>query len=470
MQEGKRKTKQNAARHCENPELTERSQKKKKSKKVKDPSLEKFNKLKRELEEIEKNHDEGDLNTKVSILTFNSSGQKKNKFSTGYHERPSHLETEANVPRSKPTMPNTPALAETSKVLPSASNLKSPTLRKSQSPLRTQQKTSQKPLESSQVEDSAKVQEVKNGNDAVKSVSQPKLKKNSGNFESSSNTEAFDGGLQKSAVRKTESKIPPIDPELYQKLQKKHDLGNSNYQPFEMRQLEELRPKPTINQKSKNINQKLNRGQFENVHQRLFYKGIETIKQREELQNIQFGRVHTFRPMTGNPSPKAAMGKKDIDQLVYSYRDRDIMLGRMKHLNENYDKTDGKKLYVPRINKQVPVSHAYSLEEIEAWKTQSKEYLKKLRQIFDFLDRKGTGIVHASKIDYENIHPQMMNLLASIIEAVEDHQAPLTFGNFFDLIEDSNLTQNVVDIFDIINREPLINPKPLKHKNFTFAN
>ena len=173
--------------------------------------------------------------------------------------------------------------------------------------------------------------------------------------------------------------------------------------------------------------------------------------------------------MTGNSTPKSHLKKQEIDRLVYSYKEKDVSMSRKKFLNQVYDQKDGSKLYTPRINRCSPAKHMFSLKEIEQWKSQSKDFLVKLRQIFDFLDKTHLGEIFVETIDYENIHPDLLNLLDPILASIETHKGRLDFSTFFDLIEANNLVENVNFIFDTINRQPLINPKPLKDKNFKFT-
>lgn len=425
-----------------------------------------FEKLEQEVQVIENNNTDNDEGLKkASILTFKGS-------SKGPNSSPS--KKQANIP------------------VQVAKN--SPQRRTSTSPFSKrvfQKRDNNLPKPSFDVEgvkdsglpnpflpekDSMKQKSRDNGNQIFKEKESPeenktprnKSRKIASKIEVSTNFDSPEATESKNNVKRSSKIITPIADDTYQKLTRKSNLRSSNYVPFELQQIQEVKPRPTINKNSENINKRLNRGNYDNVHERLFYKGIEQIKRKEELENIEFNRTHTFRPNTGN-SPKAVVHDKDIDKLVYSYKRKDLVVSRQKALLEAYDLKDGSLLYTPRINKHPPVKHKYSLKEIEGWKTQRKDYLIKLRQIFDFLDQNNSEIIDPALINYENIHPDLELLLEPFLDVVENYGKPLTFPVFFELIEAHDLTESVINLFDTINREPLINPKPLKEKSFKFS-
>lgn len=422
-----------------------------------------FNRIESELKEIEKKRESEDLQNKASILTFNASGNKKHNSSSSPPKNKQSFQR-GNIEEKKPNFDSSPRVWRPEDPQRLEIKLRSITPKRVAI---TGQVDPSKAVREKALLTSHNFEDLAGKRGPVKPPG--KNPRPAGANESSSLNESPEGALRSPEKKRASRVITPINPELYQKLQKKDPLSTSSYKPFESRQLEELRPKPKINEKSKVINEKLNRGYFDNVHERLFYKGIETLNKRKELESIEFSRVHTFKPMTGKDTGKTPLRKEDIDKLVYSYRDKDTVLDRMRFVTNTFDKQDGKQLFSPRINRKPPVSHAYTLEEVEKWKRQSKDYLVKLRQIFDFLDRRHTGVIEGKTLDFENMHPTMQELLASITSAVMSYDAPLTFSLFFDLIEDHQLTENVVQIFDTINREPLVNPKPLKTKNFKFT-
>lgn len=288
-------------------------------------------------------------------------------------------------------------------------------------------------------------------------------------------TENDASGLQQSKFDQSELKrskvITPIDPDTYQKLMKKSvsqtRLAQKNL--AVEKETAELRNKPEINTRSKNLNQRLNRGNYDTVHERLFYKGIETMKKKEEIQQIEFVRSYPFKPITNNGPPPQSVKPEDIDKLVYSYKEKDMILTRKKYISDTFDPNDGKKLYTPRINPSQGVIHKLSFKEVQELEKEKKEYLQQLRQIFDFLDKGFEGFVYAQKIDYENIHPELAGLLKDVLHAVIKSKSRLSFGDFFHLIDEKNLDGAVIEIFDCLNRQPLINPRPVKDKPFKFA-
>lgn len=143
--------------------------------------------------------------------------------------------------------------------------------------------------------------------------------------------------------------------------------------------MEHVKQKPEISPHSILLNEKMNRGNFDNVHERLFYRGIESLKKKEELMQIEFGRSHPFRPLTNNSSSKIMINSSDINKLVYSYKDKDIVMTRKKYISETFDPNDGKKLYKPRINQSTGIRHKFSLKEIQEWRDEKKEMIDKLR-------------------------------------------------------------------------------------------
>ena len=235
--------------------------------------------------------------------------------------------------------------------------------------------------------------------------------------------------------------------------------------------MEHVKQKPEISQQSKLLTEKVNKGSFDNVHERLFYRGIESLKRKEELMQIEFGRSHPFRPITNNASSKIMVNKSDIDKLVYSYKDKDLVLTRKKYISETFDPNDGKKLYKPRINKSTGVKHKFSLKEIQQWRDERKEMIDRLKQLFDFLDSDKDGFISSSSLDYENIHPDLVNLLVDVLSAIDQlGDVDINFSDFSDLIMEADLQASVEDIFFYIDGQPLINPRPLKERNFKFNN
>lgn len=274
----------------------------------------------------------------------------------------------------------------------------------------------------------------------------------------------------RSKERRKSKSITPIDRATYEKLQKRpQPAGKSKLMTYEEKQLREVRSRPSISPKSKEIYQKLNRGEYKTPQDRIFYKGIESIKKKEELSDIEFSRTHTFKP---NPTKevKAVVTQEDIDRLVYSYKDKDIMLARKYHQHVNYDPVDGKKLYTPRVNKSPGVKHKYTLKEIDEWNAEMREFVSQLKQIFDFLDVGATGTLHGARIAYENIHPGLLEMLQDILMLVIKRQTNLTFQDFYELVLRNDLSHQVAEVFEILDKQPLINPKKLKEKNFKFTN
>ena len=416
---------------------------------------------------IENNAESDELQNKASILTFKGSSKGQQSSTSQKQASPAHGRRNSS-PKKTERPPISQRAFQTRDASQPKSLMTSSEIVLPQVGLTSNDSNAARPARKFLRTTTGK--DFKDQGESSKSPT-PRNRKVSSKFESSSNMEAPEVPEDKSPSKLRGSKlILPIDPDTYQKLQKKSAVNKSNYTPFEVKQLEEVKPRPTINKNSENINKRLNRGNYDNVHERLFYKGIEQIKRKEELENIEFSRTHTFRPVTGRGSPKAGLKKEDIDKLVYSYKEREVINSRKKYLLESYDIKDGSKLFIPRINQEPPVKHAYSLEEIEAWKAQAKEYLIRLRQIFDFLDKGFKGYIEVNRIDYENIHPDLLALLKNVIEVVEMYGQPLDFAAFYDLTQAEGLAEEINFIFDTINKQPLINPKPIKTKNFTFTN
>ena len=279
----------------------------------------------------------------------------------------------------------------------------------------------------------------------------------------------FSSQLDQSGLRRSKV-VAPIDPEKYRKLMKKslsQSRALSRTQHAE-REIAELRPKPEINPKSRDLFQKLNTGSHDTVHERLFYKGIEAQKKKEEKLQVEFDRSHPFRPRTGRQSPPPLVTRDNIDRMVYVYREKEIIQARKKYITDNFDPVDGKKLFSPRVSRSPGVVHRLPLKDLTEATKQNKQYLQELRQIFDFLDKGHENCLHAQKIDFENIHPDLADLLQDILQAVLQAKKKLSFADFHELIQQHKLERVVQGIFDCLNRQPLINPKKLKDQPFRY--
>jgi len=280
----------------------------------------------------------------------------------------------------------------------------------------------------------------------------------------------FSSQLDQSGLRKSKQ-VAPIDPEKYRKLMKK-SLSQSraiSRTQHEEREVAELRQKPLINPNSRNLYHKINSGNFDSVHERLFYKGIEALKKKEEKSQVEFDRSHPFRPQTGKQSPPPLVTRDHIDKLVYTYKEKEIIQARKKYVTDNFDPLDGKRLYSPRVTRSPGIKHAVPLKDLTEASQQNKQYLQELRQIFDFLDKGYEGFVYAQKIDYENIHPDLADLLQDILQAVAQANRKLSFADFHELIQKNKLERIVQGIFDCLLKQPLINPKKLKDQPFRFS-
>lgn len=201
-------------------------------------------------------------------------------------------------------------------------------------------------------------------------------------------------------------------------------------------------------------------------HERLFYRGIEAIKKKEEKAELEFSIRYPFKPNVQPSLNLTRISDVKVNQLTYEYKTKEMNLKQKRLLADNVDPKDGRPLYSPRITTKSPIQHKRTLDQIEAEERTKRSFVNNLKQIFDFLDKGYEGVIYASKIDYENLHPQLARLLNQVIYLVIKADSPLSFAQFYHLVIDNGLSHHVQDIFDQIGQEPFINPKKLKEAPF----
>jgi hypothetical protein len=261
-------------------------------------------------------------------------------------------------------------------------------------------------------------------------------------------------------------------PKRHTPTNREHSRSKSTKKPTDQdRSKSKLKAEQRTEDRSASIPKPKNRSKtpvHSDFHERLFYRGIETLKKKEEKAELDFSIRYPFKPNVQPSINLTRISDSKINQLTYEYKTRDTIREKKRLLNENVDPKDGLPLYSPRITRQSPVRHKQTLDQIEAEESKRRSFVANLKQIFDFLDKGYEGVIYASKIDYENLHPELARLLNRVIFLVIKADLPLSFAQFYHLVVDNGLSNHVQDIFYRIDQEPYINPKKLKASPFKF--
>lgn len=263
-----------------------------------------------------------------------------------------------------------------------------------------------------------------------------------------------------SPLSKNRLKIAPIEPEKYNRLLKKSDLAASGVIPMpeDHNNHPDTEENPTfhpeINKKSQLLADHLTRGNYSNVHERLFHKGVESIHRKQvEHQRLDRDR-YPFRPLTNNPSPKNCLTREDIERFTST--------------------TTTCKLEVPVASTPAPrktsaPKHKYTLAEVEEFRKQQKVYRSYLLQVFDFLDYKHTGLLHPSTLRTELIESTLREMLAPIIDMVNKQKKFLDFPAFCGSVEQHDLSHIVYKTFGFVDAFPGVkHMHPVKKQEFKF--
>lgn len=193
----------------------------------------------------------------------------------------------------------------------------------------------------------------------------------------------------------------------------------------------------------------------QDVHDKLFYRGIESQNIKKEENDIQFHRQHPFTPQINNGSQSSRVLNRqntvDINRLAYTDKTKNKVMENKREYLLNYDEKTGQKLFTPKINMNRSVTPVKKGEktwtEMEEFRKRKKEFVNKVKQIFNFIDKKHEGVIRIEKIDYANTEGVCISILTNILLEIIRHGRRQNFNGFYELILEKNLQEEVEQVF-----------------------
>lgn len=281
------------------------------------------------------------------------------------------------------------------------------------------------------------------------------------------NTERTSSNLKDASQRspspltKSKLKITPIEQETYNRLLKRSGLAASGVNQFneELSRPEEVPTfQPEINKKSQILADQLTRGNYDNVHQRLFHQGVESLHRKQVRHEHPDPTRYPFKPLTNHPSPKRCLTRADIERFATGGTEKSSC------------KREASKPVVSKSPRKTSApKHKYTLAEVEAFRQQQKVYKNYLLQVFDFLDYRHTGLLHASTLRTELIEDTLREMLGPVIEAVVQHNKFLDYQAFCGLVDKSDLSHVIYKVFGFVDAFPGVKHIPsVQRKEFKF--
>jgi hypothetical protein len=227
--------------------------------------------------------------------------------------------------------------------------------------------------------------------------------------------------------------------------------------------------KPALNDRTLELSSRIDRGNFDDIHKRLFYKGIESMKLREEKNQLEFAKKYPFVPNIEKNRKKVneQIGPKEAEKMYQRFmKDEEIKNSKreiIKSFHENYDVETGQKLFKPKISKgdfrkKCKLDNV-ELKSQEYFVKDCEEFIKKCRQIFDFLDQDKEEMLYPRILNPSQMHERTVTLLSPILLQMisEDFRGneSMDFPMFYKMIRENELDDEVVKIFEVIKSQPL---------------
>lgn len=115
---------------------------------------------------------------------------------------------------------------------------------------------------------------------------------------------------------------------------------------------------------------------YKTIHDKLFYKGIEEMKNLEEKCEIEFSKIYPFYPnknrsslqnipkvenvkILENQKSEIIMTQKAANEIYNRFKEENQLkeekLQIIRKFESKYDKETGQKLYKPKINKKIKI-------------------------------------------------------------------------------------------------------------------
>lgn len=246
--------------------------------------------------------------------------------------------------------------------------------------------------------------------------------------------------------------------------------GKKRREELEKSEVRELSCKPKLSQKTLEISKKNNKNyNYKSIHEKLFYKGLEEMRIHQEKLEIEFSKIHPFHP---NLEKKEEILKKNsgimkietvtsksaketYNRLMTHQQLKEEKLNLIRKLEGNYDKETGQKLFKPKISKKNISSFLNKPVK------NCDEFIRKCRQIFEFLDIDNEELIFANKTNLGNFHPKTIRLLTPLILEIflDDDLVSMDFPLFYKMIREGRLEKEVEKIFDVLNSQNWNNKK-----------
>lgn len=222
----------------------------------------------------------------------------------------------------------------------------------------------------------------------------------------------------------------------------------------------EIRLTPKISKKSSSIVKKMNRGHFSNPYERLFFKGIEQNKKKQEKAEQMFKKNHPFAPEIKNSDKSKLFNKKvNYDKLYRAKEEHHKKMELLRYFHQNYDMKTGQALFQPTISQFDREEFlGPTWKEMEAAKNWTKQLRQKCRIIFKFLDPSHSGFVSARSINYNRMHGNCVNILSDLLVKIIQCPYELNFNEFYRFVLDEELVDLVEGIFAVVQSQPKVVP------------
>ena len=224
---------------------------------------------------------------------------------------------------------------------------------------------------------------------------------------------------------------------------------------------QECKPKPDINEYSKFLTRSYDNN-FTNhmeVYDKLFYKGIENQRRKEEACDLEFNLRYPFTPKTNHNDNQVIsfLTKDDINRLAYKSEVSKTKEEEKVWYASNFDANTGQKLFTPKVHKSRSVTPVKQNEktwtDMTEFKTKKKIFDRKVRQIFQFLDFDNNGVQHIDclKNFKKNLKGVFKKLLYGILCVIIRNGVILDYRGFYELVIEKELFDEIDLIFDQID-------------------
>jgi hypothetical protein len=144
---------------------------------------------------------------------------------------------------------------------------------------------------------------------------------------------------------------------------------------------------------------------------------------------------------------------------------RKSKLKAIRDIESTYDVQTGQKLYKPRVDNRSKTQKIFKkfrtrpdLKTEEYFIKDCTEFMKKCRQIFNFLDVDKESAIYSAKLNNKIIHPNTFQLISCILIHVISYErmegSGLPFPLFYKMVRENELEEEIMNIFFAIEAQP----------------